>query len=117
MNRVQWLLQFAIAQFIAAALFVFPGFRAWFTSNPIDAMFTFGGLAFGLSGLKGILNPGTRVDRWSSGPTAIILTAYLVAYWHLGTFVSLASGAWGVFNWWFLFVRRYVGMEAKNGTV
>jgi hypothetical protein len=85
----------------------------WFVTKPIDVMFAFGGIAFGTSGLKGIMNPKTRVDRWSSGPTAIILTCYLVAYWHLGTYVSLATGAWGVYNWWFLFFRRYVGMPER----
>lgn len=97
---------------IVATLFLVPPFLAWFVSNPIDVAYTFGGLVFGVSGLKGILNKATRVDRWSSAPTAVVLTAYLVTYWGIGTYWAILTGAWGVFNWWFLFFRRYVGMEA-----
>jgi heme/copper-type cytochrome/quinol oxidase subunit 1 len=83
---------------------------AWFVGNPVDVMFTAGGVAFAVSGLKGICNSKTRVDRWSSGPTAVVLTCYLAGYFHSGFAITMVPAVVGAFNWWFLYFRRYVGM-------
>lgn len=84
----------------------------WFLTNPVDVMFTFGSVVFAVSGFKGILNRETRVDRWSSGPTAIVLTCYLAGYAYSGFTVTMVPAIVGAFNWWFIYFRRYIGVDA-----
>lgn len=89
-------------------------FIRWFTGNPVDAMFVFGSIAFITGTVRSLRNPATRVPRIHSATTALILTCYLVAYWHLGTYIAIATGAVSAALWWCLFFRRYVGMDDKK---